>query len=105
MDIKIQKCDGCETLNTTNEAGWVRSYGVFVGAPVVPPGFEPGIAPNAKMKNVAIIDLCPTCVDKNTITDLANLTTPSTKPVPAAATATAPTAAATPGAPATAVKS
>jgi hypothetical protein len=50
MNITLQKCDGCQALYTTNQAGWVRSYGLFTGTPTVPPGFQPGLPASTKMR-------------------------------------------------------
>ena len=82
MNIALQKCDGCQALNTTNQPGWVRSYGLFTGTPTVPPGFQPGLPAGTKMREVTLTDLCPTCVGKITLLDLVDLITPP----PAAAT-------------------
>jgi hypothetical protein len=89
-DITAQKCAGCPAINATNEPGWIRTFGVFKGAPK--PRGQNIVNAIAGTEPVTETDLCPTCIGKNTILDLIDLVTPPPAAAPAPANATAVTA-------------
>lgn len=89
----IQSCNVCGADNTDNDKTWVRSFGVFPGAPMpslqTPPQGQT-LAPN--MAWPVLIDLCSKCSAKTTITQLTQLTTqPAMKIISSAPTLVATT--------------
>ena len=58
MQVQLQKCNVCGVVNTTNDAKWVRIFGVTPGAALMP------IQPRNQ------IDLCPVCAVATTVDKL-----------------------------------
>lgn len=85
MNISIQKCNNCGTLNTASDATWIRIFGAFSGAPAL---VTNPTAPLSGGTTAALIDLCATCAGSVTVADLVTLTTAAKAP-PAAAASTA----------------
>jgi hypothetical protein len=57
-DVTIPKCNFCSNLNSSKATGWIRIFGVTIGA-----GRQP-IQPRSW------IDVCATCAPKTTIDKL-----------------------------------
>jgi hypothetical protein len=91
MNVLNQKCNKCGDQNTTNAPGWIRSFGIYAGAPEVQsvPPINPA---GTTFKPIAITDLCPPCISKLTLLDLVDLVTPAPA-VPTSPVVTSPPAA------------
>ena len=93
MNITIQKCDKCGNLNTAADKNWLRSYGVWKGAPALLATPQNNSTPKDTQVNTAaivypkMVDLCPDCVVGSNMLDLVEITKGNQKATPAATTA------------------
>jgi hypothetical protein len=60
MDINLRKCNGCNKLNETHQADWVRINGVELSA----------AGPGRTQANNEKLDFCPTCAVLTTVDKL-----------------------------------
>jgi hypothetical protein len=90
-DVIVQQCAGCKAFNVSNNPDWIRTFGIYKGAPKPRGQNLVNLAAITNLKPVTETDLCPTCLGKNTIVDLIDLVTPPKPAAPATANTSATT--------------